>query len=245
MFGDDINQGSSKDLWTPLIFALAEGLLNVARLLVREGADVALKDSVEWNIIHISIQSEKVNPMDHRAVRCEGCGSQRPDQLWMHAFDGSVRHCFNINKPKLTYTTATNNSLFATPTAHVPPLLPMKVLAGHTGNRLCHQREIERLQSMHKEKVRTRSKPRQSPTANEKPKASQGKGLRCFQRWTSSAASSDCSEARRCSRAPPTSLSLHCYEKEGLKKTRPSPQGIESFWGEKLLADFLMGWTIV
>ena len=101
MFGDDINQGSSKDLWTPLMFALAEGLLNVARLLVREGADVALKDSVEWNIIHISIQSEKVNPMGHRAVRCEGCGSQRPDQLWMHAFDGlsSVRHHRHLHSP--------------------------------------------------------------------------------------------------------------------------------------------------
>ena len=60
MFGDDINQGSSKGLWTPLMFALAEGLLNVARLLVREGTDVTLKNSLGRNIIYSSIYSKQV-----------------------------------------------------------------------------------------------------------------------------------------------------------------------------------------
>jgi len=60
MFGDDINQRSDKYLATPLMHALANGHLNVARLLVREGADVTLKDSEGRNIIHSSIYSRQV-----------------------------------------------------------------------------------------------------------------------------------------------------------------------------------------
>ena len=56
MFGDDINQRSGEYLFTPLMYALENGHLNVARLLVREGADVTLKSSRGCNLIHLYLQ---------------------------------------------------------------------------------------------------------------------------------------------------------------------------------------------
>ena len=45
---------------TPLMLALKSNHLYIARLLLREGADVTLKDSFGDNLIHISVESKKV-----------------------------------------------------------------------------------------------------------------------------------------------------------------------------------------
>ena len=79
-FGDDVDQRSGKFLFTPLLFALRKGHLNIAWLLMREGADVTLKDSHGHNLIHISIISEKVDvtlwAIDHGAAKGVGVNDQ-------------------------------------------------------------------------------------------------------------------------------------------------------------------------
>ena len=60
LIGDDVNQRSGLDLMTPLMYALYEGHLHIARLLMREGADVTLKDSRGYNLIYFSIDTKQV-----------------------------------------------------------------------------------------------------------------------------------------------------------------------------------------
>jgi len=100
MFGDDINQRSDKYLATPLMHALANGHLNVARLLVREGADVTLKDSEGRNIIHSSIFSKQVAvtlwAIEQGVVKGVGFNDQNnhgATPLMVSAQNGTIDNC--------------------------------------------------------------------------------------------------------------------------------------------------------
>ena len=80
LFGDNINQGSGKYLWTPLMWALGYGHLHIARLLMREWADVTLKTSRGGNSIHASIKSKQVGVTLWAMEQCAAKGVGINDQ---------------------------------------------------------------------------------------------------------------------------------------------------------------------
>ena len=87
---------------TPFIYALKDGNLYMARLLMREGADVTLKTSDGCNLIYTYIGSQQVAvKVGDRKGRCKGEGVNDQEQQSTNAFDSlsSARHNRRLRSP--------------------------------------------------------------------------------------------------------------------------------------------------